>query len=378
MKYVFLLLLTILSLPNHADAVWFSSSWTYKVKVEVVPTKVGTTTAVTNFPVYNDCGGFPSTFWTNASSSGADIRVVESDDATETAFELVTFSTTSKKCELYFKADALATTSTSTFYVYYGNATATAYAVGATYGRNAVWTDYSSVWHMVDGTTDSTGNHTGTTTGTVSFLDANGKFGAGSDTAGTGSDYMSLGTGSNLATGNTNKSISMWFNWDTPSTNRGWLFAGGTGVNDQAYGFFVQSVNGLYFHGNGGLADMTLSSSISANTWYHIAASYEATTTSMNRGYLNGNQVVTNTRTLNTGSSVPRMHLRQNSEVNSRYDGSLDEVRVKEATSTSLATIRTEYNNQSSTSTFFVIGAEQTDTPAPSSTSTPSGAIYFE
>jgi len=162
-----------LFMPTQASAVWFDSSWDYKVKVEVNPNKVGSSTAITSFPVYVDLAGMPASFWTNTKTAGADVRVVESDEATETAFEIVSFASTTSKGELHFLADNLATTSTSTFYIYYGNPSASAYAVTDPYGRNNVWGSFAAKWHLAESSgnaTDATGNgNTASNINTVTY-----------------------------------------------------------------------------------------------------------------------------------------------------------------------------------------------------------------
>lgn len=378
MKYLFLILLFIL--PIQADAVWFSSDWDYKVKVEVNPNKVGTTTAVTSFPVYLDLAGMPASFWTNASNTGADIRVVESDDTTETAFELVTFATTTKRGELHFMADSLGTTSTSTFYIYYGNATATAYAVTDTYGRNAVWSGYTAVYHMEADMTDSTGGTTGTDT-SVTYATA-GKIGDGGTFSSGANSRSSVGSigGSSVAQstislwGNPNRNIStdnidQTFIGYNAWTGNGQFFMGMTtrsGLHKNRVNFYVYgenpdtSSNAAY-----------LSSEIPASGFVKIDAQID-TSTKKKTFYLNG----AFDKTTSAYTTIPNVKL-DNVNVGGwasavgwrSLNGTQDELRVSESILSS-TWISTEYNNQSSTSTFFWIGPEETNaTSSPSATS---------
>lgn len=373
MKYIFLLLLAFLTFsPAQADAVWFSSSWNYKVKVEVNPNKVGTTTAVTSMPVYNDCGGFPTTFWTNASSTGADIRVVESDDTTETAFELVSFSTTSKTCELHFMADSLGTTSTSTFYIYYGNATATAYAVTDTYGRNNVWTAYRAIYHMNSLTTDYSGNSR-----TLSNINT------------VGSATQFLGTSADF-TPNDTLEINNSFVNSFPVVITGWInpdIVNGDGnmwsMSDNSIHYYQLKVGRgsdshiVYRSNNNTQAedeDSTITAVIDSN--YKITTViHSSTTMSM---YINGYKYLdTVTTYAATGLTWFEIGSLKRATRLQYSNSQMDEFRIK--SSTDVAFEWTEYNNQSSTSTFFYIGAEEAYSAGTSTVaSTTDSIIWFE
>lgn len=290
----------------------------------------------TDFPSYVDLSRLGITTLAEAQS----VRVyADSAKTTEWAREIVNLT------EMHVKVPSL--TNSVVMYVDWDGVRAD-YGTGTSFGRNAVWSTYSAVFHMEGGNTDSSGNKTPSTTGSVSFAAAGKLAGLASETAGSAGDYIS--TGATFATGNTAKSFSLWFYWDTPSTNRGWLLAGGTDSNGKAYGAFVQSVAGLFFHGNGGTFDITLSTGITASTWYHLAVSYSPST---NRPYLNATAGTTNSNALNTASSTIRLHLRQNAEATSRYDGRLDEVRIRETTTMAADWITTEYNNHNAESTFW-------------------------
>lgn len=361
-------------IPTPADAVWFSSSWNYKVKVEVNPTKVGSSTAVTNMPVYFDLAGMPASFWTNASNTGADIRVVESDDTTETAFELVSFSTSTMRGELHFLADGpLATSSaSSTFYIYYGNAAAQAYAVTDTYGRNNVWNDNMAIYHMESNANDSTSNARNGISTSVTYA-SGGKVGGRGDFVPATNSGVSISS-LDMPTLTNPKSFTMWLNVDT--LKREWFFAGGTDSASAAFGFFIGGVpatDELFFFGNGGASDINYGTGkVTASTWTKMTITYDGTNV---RWYKNGDLQNTTARTLATTnvSTGTLLGNRKTDEANSRYDGKMDEVRVKAGT-WDASWITTEYNNQSSTSTFFYVGPQQVNTSA----STESGAVWFD
>ena len=370
MRFIFLLLILLITPLSQADGAWLSPSWNYKVKVEVNPNKVGTTTAVTSMPVYNDCGGLPTTFWTNASSTGADIRVVESDDSTETAFEMVSFSTTSKTCELHFMADSLGTTSTSTFYIYYGNATATAYAVGDTYGRNAVWTAYRAIYHMNTLVTDYSGN-------SKTFTDVN-AVGQATQFLGTSADF----------TPNDTLEINNSFVNSFPVVITGWInpdIVNGDGnmwsMSDNNVHYYQLKVGRgsdshiVYRSNNNTQAedeDSTITAVIDSN--YKITTViHSSTTMSM---YINGYKYLdTVTTYAATGLTWFEIGSLKRATRLQYSNSQMDEFRIK--SSTDVASEWTEYNNQSATSTFFYIGAEEAYSAGTSTVASTTGSIIW-
>jgi len=355
MKYL-LLLAFFLLLPASTHAVWFDSSWDYRVKVEVVPTKVGSSTAITSFPVFNDCGGFPSTFWTNAQGDGDDIRVVESDETTETAFELVSFATTSKKCELHFLADSLATTSTSTFYVYYGNPGASSYASTTTYGSQAVWSDYKAVYHGQGNLNSATGlyNPSGSTNITYN---AQGKLGQTTKYASSDSRFE-LGNPAGLQVTTVTNQI-----WARSTTSQ----AGYRGLlsRHQNIGAILTLGNQILTYDWSGGGNKLTGVNINDGNWKLIHSQAVSGSANTAKIYINGEVKITTTV---TNSATDNWYVGQISgSTGQNFAGEIDEVRIRNSILDS-SWIITEFNNQNATSTFFAIGAEESDTPVEATT----------
>lgn len=348
MKYL-LFALAFLLLPTSADAVWFDSNWDYKVKVEVNPAKVGTTTAITSFPVYLNLADLPAGFHTNVKSDGCDIRILESNETTETAFELVTYATSTDTGELHFMADALSTTSSSTFYIYYGNPSASCYAVTDTYGRNAVWSGYGFVSHD-GGITDSSGNITSTNSGTT---DATGFIGNGRLYNST--DNILLKSISIAQA--TNKTISAWV---YPTTLGSSHF-----IMDSQTGRLVTALDDGavikigYFDGTDWRNSGT---SATLNTWQKVHWALDSTN-SLGYVYKNGFNA-TGSLAYSPKAIGGTTRLGRNFGAGSNYfRGTLDEFRIKTSLSSS-DFVLTEYNNQSSPTTFYWIGPEETEAVA--------------
>ena len=176
---------------------WYNTSWEYRAKLTINSSEVDSTIA--NFPVYVNLADMPAGFWDNVKSDGGDIRVTQSDGTTECPVEIVAIDTGAETGELHFKANSLSSSADTDFYIYYGNASASLPAVTATYGRNAVWSDYLAVFHLQEtanndagGYIDSTGNgYDGT--GASMSINSNGYLaGKGAETDGT-SDYITTG-----------------------------------------------------------------------------------------------------------------------------------------------------------------------------------------
>jgi hypothetical protein len=136
-----------------------SKLWKYRAAITIDHTKVAANQ--TNFPialVWTGAAGssnFPSDPLDAdgsypAKSDGSDIRF-SSDiyGMTELPFEIVQWTpdnnTANARAEIHCKPAALSSTVDDIIYVFWGNAAAAAYAVGDTYGRNAVWTN-GHIW----------------------------------------------------------------------------------------------------------------------------------------------------------------------------------------------------------------------------------------
>lgn len=162
-----------------------SYPWNRYVGLTVDHTKL--TGDVTNFPVAlvwnGTTGNIPAEVY-NASayspkSDGSDIRfTTDQNGNTELAFEIVTFTpnstVASARVEIYVKLTSISSSSDTTFFMWWGNPSASAYAVGDTFGRNAVWNNsFVAVYHMNEAAVvDATGNgytltNSGTSAGTT-------------------------------------------------------------------------------------------------------------------------------------------------------------------------------------------------------------------
>jgi hypothetical protein len=266
---------------------------------------------------------------------------------------------------------AVSTTSDQTIYACYGNSgISTDPNSDGTYGATSVWdSNYKGVWHLPNGSSlnlsDSTSNvNTGTNhsvTATTGQVDGGANF--------NGSSYIDIGSPSSLQIAGV-LTAEVWLkvpsfpgSAETPLVNQGYN-GSGFGWNLELYGF---GTNQLRF----GTATYAWSN-LSTGVWYHIAGVYDGANSIL---YVNG--VAVNTTAggapFNSGRAVEIGAFdNQGTPGSEPLTGVLDEVKVSN-TNRSADWIKTEYNNQSATSTFYTLGSE---TPIVTYTPTPANLFH--
>lgn len=353
---------------GHLDP-WFSGSWTYRVSITVDDAQVPSTQ--TSFPVYVDLSDLPAGFHTNVKTDGCDIRVVESDETTETAFELVNYDSTTDTGELHFMADSLTGSGggDTTFYIYYGNAAASCYAVTDTYGRNAVWSDYELVMHMRESSgspIDSTGNYSPTYNGSLPNKSTSLPMGGGQDLDGVG-DYVEVPSAL-FAGVVTAASYQLWLNVDTLAVGDNSIPAlmgeMNTTSNNTRNFWLLDTAGKEYFDQftpSGGFA-VTTNSEVSISTTYLLHLTKSGNTVAF---YKNGSHIEDKTTTESYTGTVPTMfwvaaRSITGSGPQDEINGRIGSVRVR-STVLSANWIDAEYTNQFTPSTFYAVGAQETD-----------------
>jgi alpha-tubulin suppressor-like RCC1 family protein len=163
----------------------YYSGWRRQQKIIIDHTKVSADE--TNFPVLLVWTGSAATSNIDpdivnssnplsANSDGSDIRA-SSDQfgylplPVDVVLITKNSSTASALLEVHVNVPYVSSTVNTTFYIWYGNSSATMPAVTDMYGRNAVWTGHTAVWHMTGSgdMTDVTGNgYTAVNTSTTS------------------------------------------------------------------------------------------------------------------------------------------------------------------------------------------------------------------
>ncbi len=357
---------------TYAADPWYNASWGYRTKITIDHTKVASSTATlnTNFPVLisTTTTALKFTGFANghvASSTGKDILFTSSDGTTKLSHEIELYASSTGNLISWVKVPSLSTSTDTVLYMYYGNAAATDQST-----TTGVWDDggsgyFKGVWHLKETGTnpqvfDSTANANNSTAQT--WTPTSGQMdGAGSFTAAS-SQYASMSNPSNINFGTASWSFSTWVNISsypslvseilTKSADNSWV-SGGKEIGILSDGKLI------YDRWGGQPSSVSSSTTIPLNTWTHIAVAVN---------YSGGNQFVTvylNGVNSGTGTIVSTAdvgsHVVKLAAVGggSYYlNGFLDEPRIS-STARSADWIKTEYNNQYSTSTFYQVAAAE-------------------
>jgi hypothetical protein len=328
---------------------------------------------LTDFVVYIDLSDLPTTeFWGTVANGGGDIRCYKSDGTTQLAREVVSCATATDTGVLHVRfAGTLSSSVDTDIQIWTDEGTEP--AVTATYGRNNVWADYQIVHHL--STTSSTANATGDTDWDVNSYGAGVSnstetfSGGGSslDFNGGSTAEATLGSAQAFATAAAAKTIQAWVRpTSLPSDEMGIFTPGGIDNNSGPKVFFdnLDTVSGqtntFLLQPNDlssrNAAGTTGTSSATINTWSMLHFANQDTVEQSS--YLDGSRISTavsveewDTDALNTfeigGAS---------GFVSSNWDGQIAELRVYSGV-LSQDWISTEYDNQSSPSTFYTVSA---------------------
>lgn len=281
--------------------------------------------------------------------------------------EIDSYDPSSGTASFWIRIPSLSHTVDTPIYVFYGNSG----VVESQENKAGVWRNgYAGVWHVSGSATvsgaDSLGQANGRLAGSPVPGVATGQIGNAASFSG-GSDnsvvsYINLGTANLLPAGV--GTVSGWVNIRTtaPAPSNNYIVAkgddsafGGTwGLNAYVCSATTVSVSFLYARGWAGSPCIPFSK----GGWYYFTAVANANSTQ--QLYLNGTNVGSGTRATTAATASLPFTIGKQERGGYPYDvnGSVDEVHVSTATRSS-DWILTEFNNQSSPSTFVSVGAEQ-------------------
>lgn len=162
MKYVVSIILAVLlyiSIPSHtiyADNTWWNNNYSTR---KILTFSNNRSEDLEQFPVVVKLTSSNFDF-SKAQTEGQDIRLIDSDNKTELAYEIEQWDSSNKVAVVWVKVPKIDAHSNSDFiYMYYGNGTAV-----NNQSASALWQNgYLGVWHMNQNPTtsnilDSTGN----------------------------------------------------------------------------------------------------------------------------------------------------------------------------------------------------------------------------
>jgi len=353
-----------------ASGGWYNDDWQHRIQITINSDKVPED--LTDFPIYVNLSALPSGFHTNVKSDGEDIRMTMSDGTTEIPREVVFYNSVTDTGELWFKGN-LSSITDSVFYIYYGNPSASDYAVTDTYGRNKVWNNYLAVLHMAETPTGSAGDIINSV-GSNNFTSVNmesgdridGKFTYALNFGGI-DEYLNL---ANALITTTPHTFSAWVkipNVDASSIAIASI--GDTASADYESMLYVSSgttpqwaVSALT-RGTAPNEIANADTAITEDAWFLAHGVWSATDNRI--AYFNGGNSGSNTVSKTYSSyDTTRVGNRANLDGGLYITGLISEVRIS-ATALSSTWISTEYSNQNSPSTFYSVGSEESQESSP-------------
>ena len=358
------------------------SSWpngyAYQRAITIDHTKVPNTDQ-TNFPIL-----FSGTYsYLATTSNGGNVTnvngydIIFASDASGTnilPFECESYDPSTGAVNCWVKIPTVSHTSDTVFYMFYGNSSVTTDQSNKT----AVWdSNYKGVWHLneASGTTnyDSTvDNISASKQSASSPSPAAGLFGGVQSFNGS-TDYETIANTSAIDVGGGNHTVSVWFNANLYS-NYGTLFTkeeNPAGGSNRDYSFWINSTSdGWWAAGNTGGSNWSYSG-FSTGTWHYLVMARSGSTET---AYLDGSSIFTQSFSGTTDSGgdveIGADHLFSGNY----WNGLLGELRVSNSLR-SADWIATEYNNQSSSSTFYAVSSVGSLGPSITSISPTSGGI---
>lgn len=311
-----------------------------------------------NFPYYYDLSNADASFWANVQSDGGDIRIT-SDEAgsNRLPLEVVFIDTSAQTGQIHFK-DSTDNAANKTYYLWFraSGSVESQPLVTDIHGRNAVWSSYTSKYHL-EGTTgaviDSTGNHDGTNNGATRGVV--GQVGNAFSFNGT-SNYVQ----SNAAFASM-QMLGISVKPDVTSGARTTISV--TDSTDKLYfRITINSGNATGVYTTAGVKDYSLTgNSVPTSSYTRIVFGNDGTTL---RLYQNGVEVASLATPSGTGTgtspdSFTIGGLEVSSGVVQHYDGIADEAFFKTGGVFSAGWVKTEFNMLDNNGTFWSTGTSE-------------------
>jgi hypothetical protein len=339
---------------------WYNASWQYRKAITIDFTKVGATGAPhANFPVLISVTD--ANLAAHAQTDADDILFTTSDGTTKLDHEIEKYTSASGALIAWVRVPSLSAASNTVVYIYYGNASA-----GSQQNANAVWnSNFGAVWHYREGSGASLGDATANAnTGTLNNSPAwtsSGKIGNALTFDGI-NDWVGIPNSTSLNISGTAITISTWVNITNNGSADYVLFGKFYNATMTTpfyqYGLEFDNIGNKtadFYFGSAGVLRGPFTVTPATGTWAYIAFTYDGTNV---RGYLNGNAPILYAQTGNITARTQPLRMGADNNTAQFNWGTLDELRVSN-TVRSTGWLLTEYNNESSPSTFYSLGAEQ-------------------
>jgi hypothetical protein len=286
-------------------------------------------------------------------ANGFDIVFTSDDGVTLLSHQMQSYTATSGQYTAWVLIPSLSTSVNTYIYMYYGNA-----AIATDQSTTATWNNYYGVWHLENSMADNAGNnHTLTNSGSTDLNPA--YIERGRTCSG---NFMEVNAGTGFPNITTNFTISGWA-YTTNNTLAGQRIFCDDENNSGGYALSINDNGGtgtirFYSRGSSTIILDAPNNTIPNNTWCYCVGVADITN-GLKYIYVNGTLVASGTFS-GWGTDPGDASLAGETaagETGNRLNGRIDEVRVAR-TALSGDFIATEYNNQSSPSTFYSISAE--------------------
>ncbi len=330
---------------------------------------------LTNFPaLILDTGTgntIPGAIYSNAQGAGQDIRFsTDSGGEIEIPCEIVSIDTGAQTAEIHLKIPTLSYNSSTTIYIWSGNAGVVAYDNNGPLGKNAVWSNYGAIYHL-DSTPDSTVQGSDLTNSGTTFTTAKIRNGASFD--GSASRLTRNNpTGLDALTGVVVEALFKLDALNTTSSSQDVIANYGTRAGLAEIAFFLCTVGdgtnaklrGRIGYTDGGGTSQIIDggTNLAINTWYFAALIYDGSNVRLLLdGVADATAIALSGKTLNTPGtshdsiSVGMMGITSESDYGDFTDGLIDEVRFR-TSGVSVDWIATEYEMFSDPTLFWFAG----------------------
>jgi len=343
---------------------WYNASWQYRKQITIDNTKVSGTANLTNFPILINRTDIEWKDTVNGGKvgqpDGGDILFTKSDGITKLDHEIEKYVDSTGELVAWVNIDSLLYDTDTGIYIYYGNADAAdQWNIEGTWDSN-----YTMVQHLheTSGTHyDSTSNnHDGTPIGSLNQNET-GKINGADDFDGS-DDVITTGVATSEFFSASTKTISAWLQSTGTSPVETAAYDGQAIIScERAYwGIFRASIGGddrIWIYNwdedeNEGKIGITYNN----DEWLYVTLVHNGGNL---YAYKNG-ALVGSIASGDTDDITNNLVIGKNYYATVFFEGDIDETRTSNF-ARSGDWITTEYNNQSSPSTFYSVGPEETN-----------------